>query len=53
MKTDNVSVGIFIDGGYYAKIDDSLVRTMAMRIDVTKLIQFVRDRIAAECGVEK
>ena len=48
-----LSIGLFIDGGYYAKIDDKLYETSGMRLDVTKLIHFIRAMVAEQCGTEK
>ncbi len=48
-----ISIGVFVDGGYYAKIDDKLYETSGMRLDVTKLIHFIRSTVAEQCGVEK
>ncbi len=48
-----ISIGVFIDGGYYAKIDENLYTTSGMRLDVTKLIHFIRTTVAEQCGVEK
>lgn len=48
-----ISIGVFIDGGYYAKIDDKLYDTSGMRLDITKLIHFIRSTVAEQCGVEK
>lgn len=47
------SIGVFIDGGYYAKIDDKLSETSGMRLDVTKLTHFIRSVVAEQCGAEK
>ena len=48
-----ISIGVFVDGGYYAKIDDKLYETSGMRLDVTKLIHFIRSTVAEQSGVEK
>ena len=53
MNTHAISIGLFIDGGYYAKIDKSLMQTLAMRIDVTQLIQYIRTKVAEDCGIDK
>ena len=44
MKTDNVSVGIFIDGGYYAKINEGF-RGMA-EVNLKALLSFIPKKIA-------
>lgn len=48
-----ISIGVFVDGGYYAKIDDKLYETSGMRLDVTKLIHFIRSTVAEQSSVEK
>ena len=53
MMNKTISIGVFIDGGYYAKIDDMLSTTSGMRLDVTKLIHFIRTTVAEQYGVEK
>ena len=47
------SIGVFIDGGYYAKIDDTLYETSGMRLDVSKLTHYIRSIVAEQCGAEK
>lgn len=41
-----ISTGIFIDGGYFAKINESLNETSGMALDISKLLHFVRASIA-------
>lgn len=53
MNTHTISIGLFIDGGYYAKIDKSLSQTLAMRIDVTQLMQYIRTKVAEDCSIDK
>lgn len=53
MANQTISTGLFIDGGYYAKIDDQLYTTSGMRLDITKLMHYVRASIAELSGVEK
>ena len=53
MTNQPISIGLFIDGGYYAKIDDSLYVEKGVRLDVTKLMHYVRSVVAAQCGIEK
>lgn len=53
MTNNTVSIGVFIDGGYYAKIDEMLHQTSGMRLDITKLVHFIRSTVAEQCGVEK
>ena len=30
---ENLSIGVFIDGGYYAKINEGLQKQLSMRLD--------------------
>lgn len=53
MQNQTISIGVFIDGGYYAKIDDTLYDTSGMRLDITKLLHFIRSTVAEQCGVGK
>ena len=46
MNDELISVGLFIDGGYYAKIDEKLREKYAMRLDMGRLQDYIRDRIA-------
>lgn len=40
------SIGLFIDGGYYAKINEALEENASMNINVNKLIHLIREKIA-------
>ncbi|MBP3350735.1 MAG: NYN domain-containing protein [Bacteroidaceae bacterium] len=53
MNTNTISIGLFIDGGYYAKIDKSLLQTLSLRIDITQLMQFIRLKVAEDSGIDK
>lgn len=46
MENKYQSIGLFIDGGYYAKINEALEREFALNIHVTSLMKFIRERIA-------
>lgn len=46
MKDTYQSIGLFIDGGYYAKINEALEDQLALTIDVTALMRFVREKIS-------
>lgn len=48
-----ISTGIFIDGGYFAKINESLSETSGMALDISKLLHFVRASIAEREQVPK
>lgn len=36
------SIGLFIDGGYYAKINEALEESMSMNINVSSLMTFIK-----------
>lgn len=50
MKPQQLSIGIFIDGGYYAKIDEGLQRQFSMKLDIKNLFLYLREKIAARYG---
>ena len=47
MKPEQLSIGIFIDGGYYAKINEGLGKQLSMRLDIKNLFLYVREKIAS------
>ena len=51
MKDTTVeSIGLFIDGGYYAKINEALQKKCSTSIDMTKLMDYIRWVISKMCG---
>ena len=46
MKPQQYSIGIFIDGGYYAKINEGLQKQLSMRLDIKSLFQYIREKIS-------
>lgn len=40
------SIGLFIDGGYYAKINEALEENLSLNINVGRLMTFVREKIS-------
>lgn len=44
------SIGLFIDGGYYAKINEALEENMSLNINVTRLITLIKEEIAKIVG---
>lgn len=46
------SIGVFIDGGYYAKINESLDDLFAMNIHLGALLKFIRNKIAETHGID-
>jgi uncharacterized LabA/DUF88 family protein len=49
--SDNLSIGVFIDGGYYAKIDEGLKRSLSMQVNLSSLLAFIRRQISAKYQV--
>lgn len=50
---ENLSIGVFIDGGYFAKIDEGLAKTKAGKVNVKGLLQFIPEMIAGQFGVDR
>lgn len=48
--TQPISIGLFIDGGYYAKVDEALRHDCGMSLDLGKLMNFIRTTIAKQYG---
>ena len=46
MKPEQLSIGIFFDGGYYAKINEGLKKQLSMRLDIKNLFLFIREKIS-------
>ena len=46
MSTTNKSIGVFIDGGYFAKINEALHEQISMNISMNKFFKFVREEVA-------
>lgn len=40
------SIGLFIDGGYYAKVNEALDESLSMNINMGRLMTFIREEIA-------
>ena len=40
------SIGVFIDGGYYAKINDALHEQYSQNIVLEKLFKYIRNKIS-------
>lgn len=45
MENEYKSIGLFIDGGYYAKINEALEESLSLNINVTSLMGFIRQQI--------
>ncbi len=50
MKDTFQSIGLFIDGGYYAKINEALEDTLSMNIQMKDLMRFIRKQVSALSG---
>lgn len=46
MSIENKSIGVFIDGGYFAKVNESLEEQISLNIDITSFFRFIRETIA-------
>ena len=40
------SIGLFIDGGYYAKINEALEEQLSLNINVTAFMSFIRQQVS-------
>lgn len=52
-QTDNLSIGVFIDGGYFAKIDEGLARKKMGKVNVKGLFRFIPEIISRETGIDR
>ena len=50
---DNLSIGVFIDGGYFAKIDEGLAKKHMGKVNVKGLFQYIPEMIATELGIDR
>lgn len=51
---DNLSIGVFIDGGYFAKINEGLQKKkIASGVDVRALLDFIPEFIATTFGIDR
>ena len=51
--SDNLSIGVFIDGGYFAKIDEGLERRNLGKVNVKGLFQYIPDMIAKHFSIDR
>ena len=49
---DNLSIGVFIDGGYYAKINEGLAKSGPYKVNLKGLLQFITEKLAQMDGIE-
>ena len=50
---DNLSIGVFIDGGYFAKIDEGLARKHMGKVNVKALFQYIPELIATQFSIDR
>ena len=50
---ENLSIGVFIDGGYYAKIDEGLAKKKMGKVNVKALFQYIPDMISRSFGIDR
>lgn len=51
---DNLSIGVFIDGGYFAKINEGLqAKKTAEQVNVKNLFAFIPEIISQKCGIDR
>lgn len=54
LHTDNLSIGVFIDGGYYAKINEGLQKkNMAEGVNLKGLFSFIPEYISRIAGLDR
>lgn len=51
--TENLSIGVFIDGGYYAKIDEGLAKKGDGKVNLKNLMKIIPELIAGEFEIDK
>lgn len=52
--TDNLSIGVFIDGGYFAKINEGFRATgKSLNVDVKGLFNFIPEIIGKNFGIDR
>ena len=52
MNTSPISIGIFIDGGYFSKINDELRHKRQLQIDIHGYLDYIRRRIARHADTD-
>ena len=46
----NTTIGVFIDGGYYAKINEALMGKAGVKINLSRLFEYICSRVAMLSG---
>ena len=49
----NRSIGVFIDGGYYAKINEGLSASGPYKVNLKGLLQFITEKLATMDGIAR
>ena len=52
MDNNVISIGLFIDGGYYAKVNLALENTLQSKINVSGLFSFIKKQVAKLEGAD-
>ena len=50
---ENRSIGVFIDGGYYAKINEGLAASGPYKVNLKGLLQFLTEKLATMDGIAR
>ena len=50
---ENRSIGVFIDGGYYAKINEGLSASGPYKVNLKGLLQFITEKLATMDGIAR
>ena len=51
MENKQISIGVFIDGGYYAKIDEGLKKNLSLQVNLSSLLAYLRRQVSAKYQV--
>lgn len=46
MENSYQSIGLFIDGGYYAKVNEALEDNLSLNVNMTALMAFIRQQVS-------
>lgn len=52
MNNSYKSIGLFIDGGYYAKVNEALESLMGLNVKMGALMNLIRQQVAGLCGTD-
>ncbi len=50
---DNLSIGVFIDGGYFAKINEGLAEKKMGQVNLKGLLKFIPELIGKQFGIDR